>query len=120
MIETDIRAQVVVLSLLSGSKVGLSTLPEGTALPYVILTKVSAPRASTHEGPDGTVVARFQVSAFGETYQQAKQLAALIYPLQTYSTATIRKIVLSNENDLYESDTKIHHVALDFMVYHYE
>ncbi len=120
MIETSIRTQVVTLSELPGAQVGFNDLPEGTPLPYIRITKISAPRASTHNGPDGTVMARFQVSVFGATYQQVKQLAAKIYPLQTYSTTTIRKIQLDNENDLFENDTNIHHVPLDFMVSHYE
>ena len=118
MIETVILAKAKLAT--SITNVFLSQAPQITTKPYITINKVSAPRGETHEGRDGTVVARFQLDIYGDSYQQVKLLAGLAYSLCEQTDTSIASIELENEFDDYETDTKLFRVVLDFIVRHYE
>ena len=119
-VEKRIRDRIVVLSTLANDKVFFVRAVEGTQMPYIAVSKISAPRSFTHEGSDGMVVSRFQVSIYDKEYFDAKTEAEKIYGLQDFSDDVIAHVQLANENDFYENDMKTHHIALDFMVRYYE
>lgn len=116
MIEPIIRN---LLDALTTYTVALNVAPE-SAMPYVVIHKISAPRGETHDGRDGTVVSRIQVDVWALSYQDAKTIASTLYPLCEASYVGIASIELDNESDDYEQETKKHHVILDFIVRHYE
>lgn len=117
MIEPALRTAVATLTTIP---VGLVNVPESTTPPYVRMFRVSGPRGSNHSGPNGLVISRFQVDVVSETYQEAKIEAEKIYSLQTSTVTDVAKIVLENERDNYENDSKLFFVSLDFMVHHYK
>lgn len=92
---------------------------ENQSTPYVVVSKVTAPRSYTNDGRDGMVQARFQVSLFADDYKTVKEEAFKMYTIADASSSTIHFIVLENETDLYEA-IGIHHVILDFIVNYYE
>jgi len=117
MIETTFRQLVDDLATIP---VSLNHTNELVPIPYITVHKVSAPRGQTLSGADTTVIARFQVDVYAKDYPTAKTQCTALYGLQ-YSIGTdIASIQLDNEIDMYESDTKLHHIALDFIVRHYE
>lgn len=118
MIEPLFRTAVDTLSTVNN--VVLNVAPENTVPPYVRIFKVSGPRGSTHDGPNGLVTTRFQVDIVASTYQSAKTHAAELYPLQSAIIATVSSIRLENERDGFQSDTNLHTVSLDFLVYYKE
>ena len=119
MIQPTLRGLVVALSSIPSVKVALGRALEAQFPPYITIDQVSGPRGSTHCGPDGTAISRYQISVFGSTYGECKQLAEEIYPLQNHTGGTIAKITLDNEVDIYDPEGELHQVALEFMVFHY-
>jgi hypothetical protein len=101
-------------------KVFLNTALEKTSAPYIVVYRLSGPRGYTHDGRDGTVVSRFQVSVFETDYRTAKLLASEVYELGDYTDETVSLTQLINEVDLYDDVTKLHHIVLDFEIYHNE
>lgn len=89
-------------------------------VPYCVLTKISAPREYTMDGNAGMVTARLQVDIYHDTYINAKTEAEKLYVLDQYTSSIVSNIRLDNETDLFDDETKIHHVILDFIVRHYE
>lgn len=104
----------------SSITVYLNTVIETQKVPYSVIYKTSAPRGYTHDGMDGTVISRFQVSVFDKDYKTAKTYASELYPIGNYTDEIIAHTVLSNEIDLYDDASKLHHIVLDFTVQHYE
>lgn len=54
-----------------GDKVHWGIAPQGTPLPYLILTKITPGREYTHDGADATGNPRTQFSAYGNTAAEA-------------------------------------------------
>lgn len=120
MIEQEIRQVIEGLSSLPNNSIYPLSAPDIQKPPYLVFLKVSSPRETDHDGFSGTVVSRFQTSIFATTYQAAKQYAAELYGIVYTTSSTIAWIELVNERDLFESDTSYYHIALDFIVHHYE
>jgi len=115
MIEVDLRNEVFDLSTLANDKVYFVTPPESTNLPYITVKRISGPRDSTMDGPDGTEISRFQVSIFAADYPTCKTLAAELYLLQ--SSIIAKKITIDNEFDDYDDDVLTFSTIIDFMIY---
>ncbi len=102
--------------------------PQDVVKPYIVFSKISAPRDHTHDGGSGLVNARFQFSCFATTYQVAKQVAGLIQAvLQGYSGTlggaggvVVNGCFYEDETDLYEPDSALFHVAVDYRLWHQE
>ena len=90
-------------------------LPEGGTLPAVIWARVSGVRQYSHAGSSQLDDARVQVTAWGNDYAEAKDVARAV---QTdLEDAGFR---LVNEVDLPEPNTETYQVALDFRIGHHE
>jgi hypothetical protein len=64
------------LSELAGTRMDWGGVPQGSALPYIRLTKVAPGRDWTHDGPNPLVNPRVQLEFYGATAKQAADLAA--------------------------------------------
>lgn len=110
---------------LVGTRIYYVKAPQNVTTPYVVFTKVSAPREHDHDGSAGLVGARFQFSVFAKTYYETKQIAVQIQTvLQAYS-GTMGEVVVNgafyqNEVDFWEEDTKLYHVACDYLIWYNE
>lgn len=98
-----------------------SVAPEGTISPYVCYYEVSA--VSWHDIP--VAYPRFQFSVFATRYLDAKNVAAEIRNiLQRYKGNIGRyrviQIAWDGSRELYEPDTKLHHIATDFKIIYRE
>lgn len=96
-------------------------LPLNTTLPAITFFKVSAPRDQTQEGPSGLVTARFQVSSWGKTYTDSKQLSrsvrlALDGFRGAFNEVRIDGVELMNEMDGNEPEPNIFQTIMDFRV----
>ncbi|MEW5921568.1 MAG: DUF3168 domain-containing protein [Bacillota bacterium] len=116
------------LTALVGSRIYPLVMPQGTTLPAVTFSKVSGPRVHAMQHDAGLAYPRFQVSCWGSTYKQAKEVAAQVRAaLQDFKGtmggpggAEVSGVFLEDETDLYEPNTQIYHVALDFIIWHNE
>lgn len=93
---------------------------ENIEAPYIVISKVSAPRSYTNDGRDGMVIARFQVNLYGLDYKTTKEEAYELYSVADYTSSNVSYIVLENEIDLYNDNSEYHQITLDFIVSHYE
>ncbi len=113
------------VSALVGSRIYPSLMPQNVTLPALTYIKVAGPRVSAMSIDTGVARPRFQVSCWSQTYSQAKALAAQVRAaLQrwrgTESGVVIQASFMENEIDLYDNETELHHVALDFEISHEE
>jgi len=110
---------------LVGQRIYYVKAPQDVTTPYIVFTKVSAPREHDHDGSSGLVGARFQFSVFATTYYEAKQIVVQVQAvLQAYS-GTMGEVVVNgsfyqNEVDFWEEDTKLYHVACDYLIWYNE
>lgn len=95
--------------------------PSSAVTPYIVFTLVSDVSNYTHAGFDQTATARVQVSCYSTvSYASAANVAgAVIAALNSapgnYGIAIAHK---ANEMDLYEEESKVYHVPVDFMIRH--
>lgn len=92
--------------------------PQNVANPYITLFRVSTDRPSAMGADIGIARARIQVNAWSNTYASAKSVSAQIRDaLQRYTgtsgTVVVLDIFMLTEQDMYEPDTQIHHIAVD-------
>ena len=113
------------LTDLVGQRIYYVKAPQDVTNPYVIFTKVSAPREHDHDGSAGLVSARFQFSAFATTYYVVKQIAVQIQTVLQAFSGTMGEVTVGgsfyqNEVDFWEEDTKLYHVACDYLIWYNE
>jgi hypothetical protein len=92
--------------------------------PYGIVFKVSPGKDYTHSG-GGLSQSRLQCSCFADTYYAAKTFAREVitameaWPNSTSTTATgVQAVFLEGEVDLFDDETKVHHIPVDFFIWH--
>lgn len=116
------------LTALVSNRIYPLVMPQNTILPAVTFSKVSGPRVHAMQKDTGMAYPRFQVSCWGSTYKQAKEVAAQVRAaLQDYKGTmggaggvVVGGVFIQDENDLYEPGTQVYHVALDFIIWHDE
>jgi len=100
-------------------------LPPGAVFPAITYFRVSADRAETLDGPAGRAAVRMQLSAWGQSYADAKNLAkALRLRLNGYrgpmtdgsDTVDVTRVSLITENDLHDDAREVFQVVLDFLI----
>lgn len=105
------------LSTTVGTRIYPGTAPQGTSKPYIVYRKVSAGKEYSHAGSASLSRDRVQVSVFSTGYLTAKNVVAKV--ITAMETATVFQATFkANELDLYESETKVFHVPVDFFVWH--
>jgi len=124
---TFLLAQSGITDLVS-DRIYFVIAPQETEKPYMVVTKVDGPRSHSHEGSSHLAHPRFQFSVFATKYSDAKNvIAALQTALDGYSGTMggesgvkVGAALYEDENDFYETDTKLHHVAADYIIWHSE
>jgi len=102
--------------------------PQDVAKPYIVFFKVTSPRDHSHDGGTGLANPRFQFSIFSTTYGEAKNIATAVQTaLQGYTGTMggdggvyVTAVTYEDENDFYENETKLFHVAVDYAFWHEE
>jgi hypothetical protein len=129
---TYLLAQTFVTTYLTGTdgkkRIYPVIAPQDVATPYIVVFKVDAPRDHSHDGASHLANPRFQISIFSTTYAEAKAIAAAVQAALQGHAGTmggaggvaVGAIIYENEVDFYEEDTKLFHLACDYIVWHYE
>lgn len=108
------------LQALVSTRVYPVVLKQKTTLPALSYSRVSAERASAMGVDTGNVRARFQVDVWASSYASARDVTEQVrLALERYRNiigTVIEDIYFLNDVDLYEDETSIYHVALDFEV----
>lgn len=129
MIETDLYAYLAAysgLTALVGTKIFPIVAPQGTARPCVVFLKVANDRKYTHTGFAGLSETRVQVSCYADAYEtDGATVGALAIAAQVTAAmeawpgaAGIQAVFADGERHIYEEETDVHHIPLDFIVWH--
>ena len=131
LIETALMTYLLAQSGITdyvGQRIYFVLAPQETAKPYIVITKIDAPRVHSHD--DGSQLAhpRFQLSIFSMTYGEAKNIASAIQTaLQGYAGTmgdaggvAVGAVFYEDENDFYEESTQLFQVACDYIFWHKE
>lgn len=110
------------------SRVYASAAPLDCDTPYIVLNRVSGIRHYTLTSQAGITEARYQFSVFSDGYATAKStvkeirdaLSAFSGQMGGSGGAYVAACFNVNETDLYESDTKTYHIAVDYVFKYYE
>jgi len=100
-------------------------LPQSPDYPTVTYSQVSGPRGYTHDGPDGLVTARYQISCWSPSYSDAKSTANdVMDAVSGYSGnmegTHVGLITVDNESDAYENESGVFFIAIDIMIHYRE
>ena len=111
-----LKAQVPAVS----ERVYFNVATQGVTRPYLVVSKVSDTREYAHDGYSGIRRPRIQVSVYGDAYVQANMAAAeVIAAMESWQADGIRFAPAAGMMDIYEEDTGLHHVPVDFFI-HYD
>lgn len=110
------------------ARIHLVRAPQNVEQPYIVVSKISAQRVSSHDGGSGLALARFQFSCFGKYYKDVKETtAALQSALEGYSGTiggvggvNVNGVFYEDETDLDEPDSNLFHTAVDYRFIHEE
>ena len=124
LLEIDLRNYLLTndnLKALIGTRIYPGWIPENATMPSVAFLTVSGVR---HHNID-VAYPRIQFSVFSSRYLEAKEIASEIrkslrrHEGMTGSTRIIQG-VFENENEMYEKDTLLYHIACDFKIIYWE
>lgn len=108
------------LSALIATRVYPNVLPQNVTLPAISYRRVTAERISAMGSDSGVVRARFQFDVWAVSYADARavteQLRGALQRWRNASGTVIQDTFFLNEIDLYEDETRVHHVAVDFEI----
>lgn len=116
------------VAALVGDRIYPMRLPQRPTYPALTCQKVSGPRVTAKDGPAGLAQARMQVSCWAKSYPDAKAVAEQVRrALAGFSGVMggaggvkVEMTQLENEVDMYEPETGIYHVPVDFVIWHRE
>ncbi|HSH45233.1 MAG TPA: DUF3168 domain-containing protein [Longimicrobiales bacterium] len=131
MIEEGLASFLEELETSAGARVYPLTLPQAVKYPALTYQLVSDPRDDTHDGPDGTVNARYQVTAWSDVYDDMKALAqevrdGLFGFTGAMGEVTVRRVGYMGGPDLYEPEVGpagapgVHHGPRDYVIQYTE
>lgn len=120
---TRLLATAGVTALVS-TRINWSRRPQGSALPAVVLHRVSGTPDVHHGGASGLVVSRVQVDCWAASYGSAKAIARAVQTAITAQSftqgATRFDVILvdSERDDSTDETTPLFRTSLDLMVHH--
>ena len=106
------------LTALVNNRVYPAKAPDGCARPYIVWRLITGTSDYSHDGPSFREY-RIQFSIFSETYAAAANIREVLLTLldgKRHSIAGLTELTvfLASTAHLYETDTKLHHLAVDF------
>lgn len=106
------------VTALVGTRIYPVRAEQETLRPYIVLTTVSLDTDETLTGTVATSLkpARIQVDAYAETYKGAHALADAIDAAIGDIARPEMSIVKGAEQDLYDDETELRRVSMDFFV----
>lgn len=101
-------------------------LPQNPTYPAVRYQQIDGLSNSAMGSDTGVVEATVQVDSYAETYTGARALGEAVFAALNRFRGTVASVEIldvfraSGPNDIYEEDTKVRRVQLDFTVWHRE
>lgn len=106
------------VTTLVGTKVYPQKAPQGTVVPYIILTVVTEVPQNSFSGEASTrlLIARVQIDSYGKSYAEAHQVADAVDEVVANLSFPEISAFRETSDDLYEEETQLHRVSADYMV----
>jgi len=112
------------LTALVGQRIYPNQGPDKPTLPYVTYRRVSSERPSAMGVDVGIVRARFQFDAWADTFDGAsavrEQIRAALQRWRSATGTVVQDTYFLTDMDLYEEDTRLHHLVADFEINYVE
>ena len=89
-------------------------LPQSVTLPAITYSRISGGQVNSLSGYSGLEQPRIQVDAWATTHVVVKELRDAVHAAM--NGATTFRALLESDMDLYEDDTKIYRISMDFFV----
>ena len=111
------------LAALIGTRAYPSIMPQGAALPALTFNRIGADAVTAGGNPIALTRARVEVSAWAESYDTMRAVAAQVRLALERTRATVagvelHDVYLENELELYEDETRRHRALMDFFVWY--
>ncbi len=91
--------------------------PQDVANPYIVFRLIAGSRRYSHDGFSSLSVDRVQVSVYADTYATARGVAdEVINRMESWATA--QATFMASQVDIYEEETKLYHIPVDYEVWH--
>jgi hypothetical protein len=115
----DALAPIVAIGGPGAPRLYRNMLPQPYTLPAITYFRVDTVFEYAHNGDNGIIHPRFQVSCWAATNAAALSLAATVQTtMDAWFTAGTRHALPVNQYDLTDPDTGVHQVALDFILWY--
>jgi hypothetical protein len=118
-----------VYSLLSGTagitaitrSIFPSVVPQKATFPAITYQRDGAIHMQTFDGHNSLVESSFQIDCWAKTVSGAEALAAAVKTaLIDYAVPPVNHTRIDNEIQLFEAETELHRVLLQFTIWHVE
>jgi hypothetical protein len=108
-----------------GGRIHPKMLPQNTPYPALTYEIVSDPRGETHDGPDGRVEARLQVTAWAPSYAAVATASnevreAMNGFVGVAGDIRIWRVGHVGGRDLYDHEVHVHHRPVDYLIQYTE
>ena len=110
------------LTALIGDRVYAVTADDEATAPYCVYEQVSGGKRYTHGGYAGLQRPRMQVTCYASTYEVAKDISVQVTAaMESWPAASVLvgSAFQQNEIDLYDNDTGLYIVPVDFFITYY-
>jgi len=116
------------LTALVGQRIYYTKAPQDVLEPYIVFIKVSSIRNHSYTGSSHFAESRFQFSIYSTTYAETKTIAKQLQTILECTSGNIGTapgvdvgaIYYDNETDLFEPETRLYHLACDYLILHYD
>jgi hypothetical protein len=113
------------VATLVGERVHPGVAPQTEATPYISFFRISTPRIRSINGPSGLAYPRFQIEAWSEDFNVAKQVIDAVRRaidgfIGTVGGFKVRAASVQDEGDDFDDVTRQHRARLDVMIWHDE
>lgn len=110
------------VTAITGSRINWGEIPQGSAMPAIVLTTISANNGHTMASPDRLQESRVQVDCYGMTYGATKALSrAVLAALDGYKGGNFQGVFHAGTRDGREGGTneadRPFRVSMDFMTH---
>jgi hypothetical protein len=109
------------LTTLVGDRVWAVDTEQGEVAPYCVYSQISGGRRYSHSGYSGLQRPRMQVNCYAKTYEEAKDVAAQVTAaLESWPgvNAAVGSAFQQNEIDLFDAETVLYFVPVDFLIWY--
>ena len=107
------------ITALVSTRIYPAVVPENGKIPAIVYQKIAQDNYSALQTDPNINKPTFQISIFGTTYKQVKDISAQVkLALRNYTDTTIKAVIIQSENDGYNKDQNEYFEYIDFDIFY--